>query len=273
MAFPIRPIAFVLAASNHGSMIVNRNDQHLLSDNRGYGVGFQILNRSSFDENEVGFALALLDCRRRHFGDGVFAIDGGANIGVHTLEWARHMHGWGRVLAFEAQEVVYYALAGNIALNNILNARARLAALGERSGELPIPQPDYFKQASFGSLEMRQSARNEFIGQSVSYAEADCSLVPMSHLDGMDLARLDFIKLDVEGMEIEVLRGGRESLARHKPIMLVEIIKSDRTAIETFLADLGYRTFPAGMNLLAIHTEDPTLGQIQVNGAQLSLVR
>jgi hypothetical protein len=55
--------------------------------------------------------------------------------------------------------------------------------------------------------------------------------------------------------------------------MPVEIIKSDRAAIETFLADLGYRTYPAGLNLLAIHTDDPTLGQIRVNGTQLSLAR
>jgi FkbM family methyltransferase len=273
MAFPIRPIAFVLASSNHGAMIVNRNDQRMVSESNGFGVGYQILNRSSFDETEVGLAMALLDCRRRHYGNGVFAIDGGANIGVHTLEWARHMHGWGTVLAFEAQEVVYYALAGNIVLNNLLNARARLAALGEQRGELPIPQPDYFKPASFGSLEMRQSTRNEFIGQAISYAEADCSNVPMVNLDSLCLRRLDFLKLDVEGMEVEVLRGGREIITRQRPIMLVEIIKSDRAAIDAFLTELGYRTFAIGINLLAIHDDDPTLGQIQLTGDRLTLVQ
>jgi len=134
MTAPLRPIAFVLASSNHGSLIVNRNDYRMTGTNSGFGVGYQLLNTSSFDPGEVAFVLGLLSCRRKHFGDGVVAIDGGANIGVHTVEWARHMHGWGRVTAFEAQEMIFYALAGNIALNNCLNARARLAALGEGCG-------------------------------------------------------------------------------------------------------------------------------------------
>ena len=47
----------------------------------------------------------------------------GANIGVHTVEWARHMYGWGNVIAIEAQERLYYSLCGNISLNNCLNVR------------------------------------------------------------------------------------------------------------------------------------------------------
>jgi len=46
MLTPPRPIAFILVSSNHGTMIVNRNDYRLLDENRGYGVGFQILNNS-----------------------------------------------------------------------------------------------------------------------------------------------------------------------------------------------------------------------------------
>jgi FkbM family methyltransferase len=273
MAFPQRPIAFVLAASNHGSLIVNRNDYRMIDAQHGYGVGYQILNKSSFDEGEVAVLLALLDSRRRHFGDGVVAIDGGANIGVHTVEWARHMHGWGRVLAFEAQEVVYYALAGNIALNNCLNARARLAALGEAPGELKVPQPDYFQPASFGSLEMRQREGTEFIGQSISYADDACAPVPMVNLDSLALTRLDLVKIDVEGMEIEVLRGGRQLLARTRPIMVIEVIKSSRPGLEAFLVELGYRTFALGINLLAVHETDPTLQQIRLDGQQLTLIR
>ena len=47
-------------------------------------------------------------------GDGVVAVDGGANIGVHTIEWATAMTGWGSVIAIEPQERIYYALAGTL---------------------------------------------------------------------------------------------------------------------------------------------------------------
>lgn len=263
MATPNRPIAYVLAATNHGSMIVNRHDHHEIKQG-GYGVGHQLLSASSFDPSEVELALSLLDLRRRFFGDGVVAVDGGANIGVHTIEWARHMHGWGQVLAFEAQEYVFYALAGNIALNNCWNANARWAALGEREGHMAVPEPDYLQPGSFGSLELRAGKQNEFIGQEVSYDAEDCVRTAVQSIDGLALHRLDFIKLDVEGMEMDVLRGAGATLERHKPIVLVEIAKSDQAALEGRLQGLGYRTLTNGLgiNMLAIHTGDPTLKQI-----------
>lgn len=271
MALPLRPVAFVLASSNHGSMIINRNDYRMVEANRGYGVGFQILNKSSFDQDEVNFILGLLNCRRRHFGNGVIAIDGGANIGVHTIEWARYMFGWGQVIAFEAQEIIYYALAGNVALNNCLNARVRLAALGENCGELPVPQPDYFKPASFGSLELREHANTEYIGQQISYEAGACSVVPMLNLDSLGLKRLDLLKVDVEGMEMDVLRGGEIVLSQKHPIMVIETIKSDRTALENYMVNMGYRIFPLGINMLAIHSGDPTINQIKQTKNSINL--
>ena len=264
MTLPRRPIAYVLAATNHGSMIVNRNDHAEKGQDGVFGVGYQLLAHSSFDPVEVSLVLALLSWRRQHFGAGVMAIDGGANVGVHTLEWARHMFGWGRVLAFEAQEYVYYALAGNIALNNCWNASARLCALGEAEGFIDVPEPDYLEPGSFGSLELRQRAGTEFIGQDVSYAAADCVRTPMVSIDSLGLDRLDFLKADVEGMEIEVLRGARATLERCKPVVMVEVIKSDRQGLVAFLQGLGYETIGKGMgdNLLAIHRGDPTLAHI-----------
>ena len=93
-----RTLAFVLASSNHGTMIVNRFDYQLTAPGRGFGVGFQILERGCFDPQEVELAIQLLELRRIHNGDGVVAIDCGANIGVHTVEWAIAMTGWGSVV-------------------------------------------------------------------------------------------------------------------------------------------------------------------------------
>jgi hypothetical protein len=49
-----RKLAFVLASSNHGTMIVNRFDYRMVDSQRGYGVGFQILNAACFDPMKSG---------------------------------------------------------------------------------------------------------------------------------------------------------------------------------------------------------------------------
>jgi FkbM family methyltransferase len=257
MSLPERPIAFVLVASNHGTMIINRNDV-AVQDDFAYGVGHQLLSTSSFDASEVSFVVELLALRRRYFGDGVFAIDGGANIGVHSIEWARRMYGWGNVLSFEAQEIVYYALAGNLAINNCLNARAKLTALGESVGRIIIPQPDYYSPGSFGSLELRELENTLSVGQEVSYDPKKGVAVPMISIDSLELERVDFIKIDVEGMEMDVLKGATETLKRCAPVLLVETLKSDAKTIRAFLASVGYADFyTVNPNLLAISERDP----------------
>src|SRR5262249_30071569 len=158
-ANPPRKLPFILAASDHGTMIINRFDYHLVDKDRGFGVGLEILDSAAFDRRGVTLAEGLLTLRRQYFGDGVLAIDCGANIGVFTLEWARLMTGWGSVIAIEAQERIYYALAGNIAINNLFNARALLAAVADKPGVMTIPALDYGRPTSFGSLEIKQRAQ------------------------------------------------------------------------------------------------------------------
>ncbi|SNT32280.1 methyltransferase, FkbM family [Noviherbaspirillum humi] len=260
---PRRPAAFVLASTNHGSMLVNRHDYRLLPEG-GYGVGFQLLNAGCFDPEEVNSVMQLLLLRREHFGAGVVALDCGANVGVHTLEWARLMHGWGQVLAFEAQERIFYALAGNIALNNCFNARAFWAAIGGQTGAIRAPQPNYFIPSSFGSVELRRREHNEFIGQDLDYGDDRTQEVRMLALDDLQLERLDFLKLDIEGMEFEALEGGRATLQKCRPQLLVEKIKTNEADLRGMLQALDYQVFELGINLLAVHESDPAAAQIKV---------
>lgn len=255
MAFLKRPAPFVLLSTAHGSLIVNRNDYRMVDAQRGYGVGFQLMQTSCFDPEEVHIVLRLLHKRKQHFGAGVVAADCGANIGVHTVEWAKCMHDWGHVHAFEAQEKIFYALAGNVILNNCLNVSARHCAVGERAGVLNIPEPNYLLPSSFGSLELQARAQHEFIGQTIDYSRT--REVPMVSIDALALDRLDLLKVDVEGMEEAVLLGAEHSLRRLQPVVLFEHIKSDQARLCAYLGDLGYRCWPLGINVLAIHHRDP----------------
>lgn len=259
-----RKLPFVLASTSHGAMIVSRLDQHFDPNGTGYGVGYQLLETSMFDGPEVASAVQLLAARRTHHGDGVVAIDCGANIGVHTLEWAVAMTGWGEVLAIEAQERIYYALAGNIALNNCFNARAMHAAVAEKSGVMRMPQPDYMQAGTLGSLELRSGPQTEFIGQTIDYSDAASTQVSTVALDDLGLNRVDFIKVDVEGMEVEALDGAKRLIEQHKPIVLAEHLKTGVPALHRWLDSRGYTVIQMGLNVLGVHKDDPVKSLIQV---------
>lgn len=256
MRNPDRTLAFVLAATEQGSLIVNRFDFHQDGQNKTYGVGHQLLENAAYDADEVDLALQLLELRRHYCGDGVVAVDCGANIGVHALSWARRMTGWGTVHAIEAQERIFYALAGNIALSNCFNIRATHAAVAAEDGETRIPAPDYCTPSSFGSLELRKRPETEFIGQAIDYTEDNLIPVRAVALDGFGLKRLDFLKIDIEGMELEALHGARETIARLQPMILVEYIKAGKERLAAALAEHGYVVHRTGLNLLAVHPGD-----------------
>ena len=261
---PPRKLAFILASTEHGAMVVNRFDEFRRLDNSGFGVGFQLLENAAYDPADVTLLLTLLDLRRRCHGDGLVAIDCGANIGVHSVEWAKHMTGWGIVVAIEAQERIYYALAGNLAINNCFNARAIHAAVSAAPGTMKIPNPDYLVPGSFGSLELKKRDGTECIGQAIDYSEARMVDVRAISLDAFNFPRLDLIEMDVEGMEFEALAGAANSIQAHRPVMLIEALKVDGAKLRAWLESLNYTVLQSGINLLAIHNEDECLKHVKI---------
>jgi FkbM family methyltransferase len=250
-------ISFVLAATAHGPMIVNRFDQRVI-DGQGIGVGLQLLENGTFDPDQCSLGIDLLTQRREHFGDGVVAIDAGANIGAFSITWGRMMRNWGAVLAVEPQLPLFYALAGNVALNNLhTTVRPMLAAFGASNGFIEVPMLDYDRPASYGSLELRPWEGAEPIGQPVDYKVTE--RVPLLTVDSMDLERVDLLKIDVERMELDVLIGARETITRCRPIIMVERIKAKGDELGAALREFGYPTqWHVGLDILAIHPDDPT---------------
>ena len=127
-------------------------------------------------------------------------------------------------------------------------------------GFLDIPQVDYTKPASFGSLELKANINNEFIGQNIDYQKTQ--KVPLISIDSLELERVDFVKIDVERMEVEVLNGAMKTFKKYKPILLIEVLKSPQQEIFDLIKPLGYEIFPMGMNILAVFKDDPVLKHI-----------
>src|SRR5262249_45408063 len=142
---PALSVPFVLAATEHGPLILSHIDFHVPESGPPIGVGMQLLTNGRYDSIEAGLIKSLLSLRRDRLTEKrrLLALDCGANIGVMTVEMARHMRDWGIVIAFEAQERLFYALCGNIALANLFNAKAQHCALGAATGKTRVPFLNY----------------------------------------------------------------------------------------------------------------------------------
>lgn len=75
------------------------------------------------------------------------------------------------VVAVEAQEHIYYALAGDTAIDNYFNAIAMHDANSSETGIMHIPKPTYLIASNFGSLELRQREEKAIIGLEIDYSE------------------------------------------------------------------------------------------------------
>ena len=256
-------VCFVLASLPYGSMILNR-----LDDKNGAGVGADLLNSGAHEGTEIDMLSDLAFYRARTAGPGVVVIDGGANIGTYTVPLAKRMTGWGSVVAFEAQERIYFALAGNIALNNCFNARAIHAALGAKTGPLSVPYLNHQMPANFGGLSLKPGIKQD-PGQPVTFTAETMVTVRLTSLDDLKIGRLDILKLDIEGMEPDALDGARETIDRLKPIIFAEVTSCGNIAVAQRLPD--YELIPCGMCVLAVHKSDALRDKITITDGMLNM--
>jgi FkbM family methyltransferase len=171
--------------------------------------------------------------------------------------------GWGSVHAFECQERLFYALCGNVALNNLSNVRAFLGAVTETNGDWSrVPQLNFDAPGSYGSLSITSDEKSSDVGQDVTTGLAIG--VRTYSLDAFfSIGRVDFVKIDVEGMELNVLEGGTAVIDREKPVLIVEHLKSDKAALRAWVEARGYAVFEERNNLLCIHRDDPCLNHVK----------
>jgi FkbM family methyltransferase len=130
---------------------------------------------------------------------GMIVLDIGANIGLHTLHLARRVGSCGQVLAFEPNTIAREELLKNIYMNHIKNVKVLEIALWERDGEEVFYFPEDGMEA-MGGLQ-RNSQFKVAYESKVQTARLDTILTQL------EVRRIDFIKIDVEGAELRVLRG------------------------------------------------------------------
>ena len=183
------------------------------------------------------FEPALIHLLERTARPDWVMLDVGANVGAVTLALARFTSPSGTVHAFEPGPPNLLRLRANLALNPALAARVTVHAAGV--GETP------------GELRWQEEAGNP--GNAMLGADGTHA-VPVITLDDFaakqGLTRLDFIKVDVEGMELNVFRGAQQTLKKLRPVIYFETLSrfdgehgnKNFTMIEQLLAgECGYK--------------------------------
>jgi FkbM family methyltransferase len=204
------------------------------------GIGALLAYYGEYAQQEISLLEALTKP-----GDTV--IDVGANIGTHTIPLARHASPAGRLIAFEAQPVIAMLLEANLALNDIGWVEVRVAAAGALAGHLPLPAVDYTRDGQ------------NFGGVSLIGAQTE-ALAPMQRLDDL-AANPSLIKVDVEGMELDVLKGGTGVITDLRPVLYVENFPAPGSdEILVWLLDRDYSLF---WDVHPIHTVGNFRGQTQ----------
>jgi FkbM family methyltransferase len=171
----------------------------------------------------------LGDLETRLPNEGVF-FDVGANIGNHTIFWARR--GARTVHAFEPVRSTFELLEKNVSLNNLsANVVSHNFGLGEAVGSARVVK---FTHENIAATQLGEHADGDLaIGVLDEFARA--------------AGRVDFIKIDTEGFELKVLRGAREAIAAHRPIILVEVWPRNQNDVFSWMRSNGYalaKTYP-----------------------------
>jgi len=200
-----------LVNTKYGFMLCNINDKY---------VGRALIKYGEYSEDEVVLFKTLCSS-----GDTVIEV--GSNLGAHTLPLSKIVGPSGVVIAFEPQRIVFQNLCTNISLNSLENVYCFQKAAASKKGTLFLPSINYQAEGNFGGVTLQEEGVEE---------------VEVVKLDKfIEVDTLKLLKIDAEGMELEVLKGSKKLIKKFKPYMFVENDRFDKhKKLVSYIDSLGY---------------------------------
>lgn len=165
--------------------------------------------------------------------DGDF-LDVGANVGIYSILFRDRIDDGSRALAFEPLESNVDRIKSNAELNGIDDIEVYPVALGDRNGKAEV----HYDPSNVGAASL--AARQGALRRTIDVRRLDDLKLPSENIG--------IVKIDVEGAELDVLKGAKSTLSSSRPGLLVELhpeILDDRgqslEGLLSLVADLGYR--------------------------------
>lgn len=179
--------------------------------------------------------------------DGV-VLDVGSNLGSFTIPLAKEFTS-AKFIGFEPQHIVYEQFKTNVFLNSLINVECYNTGLAEKTMRLMGGIPDYKTCCNVGGLTLdfyvEKHKSNTITGK---FSRWDFpTIYDVKSLDEYKIRNIDLIKIDVEGMELNVLRGAIQTLEENNyPPLIFECwqyawFENTRLQLFTLLQKMGYK--------------------------------
>lgn len=181
-----------------------------------------IVDKSEFYENDILKELG------NYIPENAVIIDIGTNIGNHSIYWATQLKPK-QIYAFEPIDTTFKILEKNIALNNL---------------EKIIKPYNIGLSDEKSAAKISKYSNDNIGGTSITKCSDKKGLsLEVDKLDNINLpeTKIDFIKIDVEGHEILVLKGAEQTLKKYKPLIFIEIFPENFEQVNELLTNYGYK--------------------------------
>jgi len=180
-----------------------------------------------------------------NLGLGNVVLDIGANIGVHAMFMANIVGANGTVFSFEPNKRIANLFKTNCQLNNVHNVVLTEKALGSRPGILNLTIPDLTLKDKLGGDAWGYVTEKTSEGKILDKVEV---ITLDSFFEENNILSLDLIKIDIEGAELNCLKGATETLKKYKPKIVFECFEEyqerfDYSTVDLliFLQSFGYK--------------------------------
>lgn len=167
---------------------------------------------------------------------GFTVIDIGSNIGQTALICAKSIGKTGKIIGFEPDTINFEKAQRNIKLNSFSNITIHNLALGQRKEEVPL------------KINSPQNRGGNRIDRTLTDSK---NIIQVDTLDNivskLNISAVDLIKIDVEGFELEVLNGAKETIDKFKPLMFIEMndknLKEQNVSAKELLSSLLHNNY------------------------------
>ena len=181
--------------------------------------------QSEIVDNNNFYEIDLLEKLQLYIKKNAVILDIGANIGNHSVYWAVRSDAK-KIYSFEPVEDFFKILKRNVEINRV-NNKVKIFNIG-LSDQKINGSISHYDPTNIGGTAIKQDLNGN---------------LALDKLDNIKIEEdtIDFVKIDVEGHELEVLKGAKETLLKYKPVISLEIFSENKTKVHEYLTKLGYR--------------------------------